>query len=459
MDTMKESRRKSGESSGEAVATGQPARPPLIADSIAHARERLPVEQSVQWVPRKMGGSLPAIGPLYPIVIEQSALREIRAHVAASSTEVAGLLVGELCECPETGRLWIKACSVVRSGDVLTEAVEPEVLDTAFAALAAQIAAEGRHVVGWYHSHDLLGVFLSERDVAVHNLRFGEPWQFALVVINGSRPAGGVFQRTERGALPRTIYLPFQELLETESLLPGERRRSYVEWQNYTTPTPRVIPVFALDGESGPGHSEAGPAGAASRRNGETQKNPDSARWNAWIEQKKAEQSDSEDPLLRSHDVRVVLPGDSRGGRVGRKRRLMRRLVFAVVAIAVGAGAWFAGNRVLNGSGGPASPTSVARPTAPTVAAGRPFQQALSDFQRAVEGYGERRADFELGRIDCASLSNGYRTVDQSFLSLSTSLAALRVGREQHQVEYETAAGSMDVVDRHFDGTGCARPG
>jgi hypothetical protein len=76
-----------------------------------------------------------------------------------------------------------------------------------------------------------------------------------------------------------------------------------------------------------------------------------------------------------------------------------------------------------------------------------------------VEGYGERRADFELGRINCASLASGYRTVDESFLALSKGLAALLVGREQRQVQYETAAGLMDEVDRHFDGTGCARPG
>jgi len=462
---MKGPGRKSGKLSGEAVGTGQrSARLPqrqLIADSIAHARARLPVERSVQWIPRKMGGSLPAIGPLYPIVIEQSALRDIRAHMVASSTEVAGLLVGQLCECPDTARLWVKASAAVPSGETLTEETGPEALDNAFEGLAGQIAEEGLHVVGWYHSHDLLGVFLSERDVTVQNLRFGEPWQFALVVIDGNRPAGGVFQRTEKGALPRTIYLPFQELLDAESLLPDERRRSYVDWGNYTTPTPRVVPVFALEGESDPGSDGAHPAPGVSKRNGEPPARPDSARWNAWIEQKKAEESDSADPLLTSHNVRVVLPGEPRDGDRRRKRRLVRRLVIATVAIAAGAGAWFVGSGALNapGSDRPDPPTSAERPAPPTSVAGHPFPQALSGFERAVEGYGERRADFELGRIDCASLANGYRTVDDAFLALSESLTALQVGREQRQAEYERAAGLMDDVDGHFDGTGCARPG
>ncbi len=461
---MKESRRKSGKSNGDAVATGQrsapAARRPPIAHSIAHARARLPVERSVQWIPRKMGGSLPAIASLYPIVIEQSALRDVRAHIAASSTEVAGLLVGELCECPDTARLWIRASTAVRSGETLTEEIGPEALDNAFAALAGQIAAEGRHVVGWYHSHDLLGVFLSERDVTVHNLRFGEPWQFALVVVNGTRPAGGVFQRTERGGLPRTIFLPFQEMLEAESLVPDEERRSYVDWGNYTTPTPHVVPVFALEADFGPGSPRANPAGRGSRRNGEPPVKHDSARWNAWIEQKRAEQSDSEDPLLTSHGVRVVLPGEPRHGEWHRKRRLLRHLVLATVVIAAAAAAWFVLNGGLAepGPGRPNAPTSV-RPAPPASDPGRSFAQALSGFERAVEGYGERRADFELGRINCASMASGYRTVDESFLALSKGLAALLVGREQRQVQYETAAGLMDEVDRHFDGTGCARPG
>ncbi len=414
----------------------------------------------MQWIPRKMGESLPAIAPLYPIVIEQSALREIRAHIAASSTEVAGLLVGELCECPETGRLWIKASTAIRSEETLTEEIGPEALDDALAGLAGQIHEEGRHVVGWYHSHDLLGVFLSERDVTVHNLRFGKRWQFALVVINGDRPAGGVFQRTERGALPRTIYQPFQELLEAESLLRDGRRRSYVDWGNYTTPMAQVVPVFALEAESGPGDLGADPVRSTSSRTGKLPANSESARWNAWIEQKKAEQSDSEDPLLMIHGVRVVLPGDPPGLRASRRRRLVRRLALATVAIAAGVGAWFVGSGALNAprSGGPSTPSSVVRPTAPTsdVAA---LRRTFSDFERAVDGYGERRADFELGRIDCASLSTGYRTVDESFLALSESLAALRTGREQHLAEYERAADLMDDVDQHFDGTGCSRPG
>lgn len=44
------------------------------------------------------------------------------------------------------------------------------------------LRAQGWEPVGWYHSHTRSEIFLSERDVEIHNRYFPDPWHVALVV-------------------------------------------------------------------------------------------------------------------------------------------------------------------------------------------------------------------------------------------------------------------------------------
>jgi proteasome lid subunit RPN8/RPN11 len=58
------------------------------------------------------------------------------------------------------------------------------------------IPEDERNIVGWYHSHPGLGVFLSARDHFTQHNFFANPWQIALVV-DPNRDTYGFFYGSE----------------------------------------------------------------------------------------------------------------------------------------------------------------------------------------------------------------------------------------------------------------------
>jgi proteasome lid subunit RPN8/RPN11 len=82
----------------------------------------------------------------------------------------------------------------------------------------------GKELVGWFHTHPNMGVFLSHYDLWLHQHFFPEKWQVALVLEPVSR-AGGFFIRTQDGTLASRSYFGFSELL-------GRERQSVVDWIN-----------------------------------------------------------------------------------------------------------------------------------------------------------------------------------------------------------------------------------
>ena len=82
----------------------------------------------------------------------------------------------------------------------------------------------GRALVGWYHTHPRMGVFLSSYDTWLHMHFFPEPWQVALVIepFGGS---GGFFIRQPGDRLDPHRYFGFHELLPFDG-------GSVVRWSN-----------------------------------------------------------------------------------------------------------------------------------------------------------------------------------------------------------------------------------
>jgi proteasome lid subunit RPN8/RPN11 len=81
-----------------------------------------------------------------------------------------------------------------------------------------------RRLVGWYHTHPLMGVFLSHYDLWLHDHFFPEPWQVALV-IEPHTTIGGFFIRQKEGDLDPKRYFGFCEILTEEG-------KSVVDWGN-----------------------------------------------------------------------------------------------------------------------------------------------------------------------------------------------------------------------------------
>lgn len=81
-----------------------------------------------------------------------------------------------------------------------------------------------KELVGWYHTHPRMGVFLSEYDTWLHRNFFPELFQVALVIEPYSS-SGGFFIRQPDGSLDPRRYYGFYELH-------NRKRRSVVHWRN-----------------------------------------------------------------------------------------------------------------------------------------------------------------------------------------------------------------------------------
>ncbi|MEE9599418.1 MAG: Mov34/MPN/PAD-1 family protein [Anaerolineales bacterium] len=153
----------------------------------------------------------------------------IRANVHAQSdlnNEVGGWLIGNRREDQITGQEYIvierclPALYARRGSAYLTFTQDSQV--AMFEIMEEKFP--DKELVGWYHTHPKMSVFLSNYDLFLHNHFFPHPWQVALVIEPHTNLAG-FFIRDRDGNLEARHYFGFYELT-------GGGKRSLVRWAN-----------------------------------------------------------------------------------------------------------------------------------------------------------------------------------------------------------------------------------
>lgn len=86
------------------------------------------------------------------------------------------------------------------------------------------------------------------------------------------------------------------------------------------------------------------------------------------------------------------------------------------------------------------------------------FDRAVDSLRTTIELYGARHADFERGRIDCATLTAGYDRVGRSVVDLGRRRRARRPLDPATLSAFESIMEDAVETDRRFDESGCARP-
>jgi proteasome lid subunit RPN8/RPN11 len=165
--------------------------------------------------------------PLVRVFLSQSAYCRISLHSTSElDDEVGGALVGLWCLDRDSNEQFIVVQHMLparhtRQGSVYLTFTQDTLVD-----FHEQIEKnyEGKRIVGWYHTHPRMGIFLSHFDTWLHNNFFPEPWQVALVVEPHGSTAG-FFIRRDDSVLDPTRYFGFHELN-------GNMGRSMVNWKN-----------------------------------------------------------------------------------------------------------------------------------------------------------------------------------------------------------------------------------
>ena len=170
--------------------------------------------------------------PPVSVFMTQKAYVKTNVHAGSDlENEVGGWLVGKWRADTESGDNYIVIEAILPA--LHTEHGSAFLTFTQDSQLAMYDEMEDRfpesELVGWYHTHPRMGVFLSKYDLFLHNNFFTNPYQVALVIEPHSLTAGFFIPRAD-GILDLRMYYGFSEIHNGSE-------RSVVHWKNvYTDP-------------------------------------------------------------------------------------------------------------------------------------------------------------------------------------------------------------------------------
>lgn len=457
-------------------------------DSPPHGSAPLPLERSILWRPRGVAGqkAAGAFGRgVYPVFLEHDALAGLNRHLDRQEKEPRfGFLLGRLLRSPEHGVSYAVVDTAVAAREVLEEEASAAYLLRAWSEAQSVFSGHSGLLLGWYHSHQKLGLVPSDADHEVNARYFDAPWQVSIVVVpDRARPLGGVFRHQDGVAGGRVRPGAFYEILPIPHGGDIGAAESAVAWANYEAhrPSPpepapppgpnpppadredepapyageerRSRPRVSLWSDDPPDEGKIGPEdreSRAARAPGERQRGvamPTGAGSGGGSERQVA--------------VPLVIPGENAEGSLLPPRS--RRVSWPVLA-AVGLAVVLAIFLLLPNDPSP-RPIRTTPPGAGDArgGAGTPavaeFLEEVRALEIAGERYAERALDFDAGRIGCDLLTTGYVAADEAYVRIAAAWADLP-SRENPRAAaaYERAGEETAEVNAHFDGSGCPRP-
>lgn len=117
------------------------------------------------------------------VFIHERALAGIEAHAASdTSVELGGALLGGFYR--DGDRQFVEITDFIVAEKVEHSAAQITFTHNTWAEIERERESrQGKpQIVGWYHTHPDLGVFLSDADIFIQQNFFREPWQVAMVV-------------------------------------------------------------------------------------------------------------------------------------------------------------------------------------------------------------------------------------------------------------------------------------
>ncbi len=183
-----------------------------------------PFEQAQLWRSAAENSALPGWPAIF---MTQQVYRQVNAHAESDTGhEVGGMLLGHACQTPESQPY------VIIEAQLPAHHVDQGPAHLTFTSNTLTDLLNRQEelypdlkVVGWFHTHPGLSVFLSSYDIWLHTHFFPKPWHVALVIDPVANRAG--FFRYANGQLDPRNYVGFYELLETNDA------SGIVEWLNF----------------------------------------------------------------------------------------------------------------------------------------------------------------------------------------------------------------------------------
>jgi len=126
----------------------------------------------------------PLVPPPAPLIfVQHEVLSQLRDDARRDvAREHGGILLGQVHE-DVGGRHFIVVTASLLAAETIGSAVHLQFSEASWPALWDRMKeCDGSLMVGWYHTHPGLGVFLSGTDRRTQALYFSQPWQIAIVI-------------------------------------------------------------------------------------------------------------------------------------------------------------------------------------------------------------------------------------------------------------------------------------
>jgi proteasome lid subunit RPN8/RPN11 len=165
--------------------------------------------------------------PQVEVFLTQPVYSRICLHAGSDlNNEVGGVLTGRWCQDAITGVQFIVVDSALPARHTRQGSAFLTFTSDSLVTFQDEIELNhpGKQIVGWYHTHPGMGVFLSGYDTWLHEHFFPENYQAALVIEPRSAQAG-FFIRQPDGFLDARRYYGFYELN-------GSNGASIIGWRN-----------------------------------------------------------------------------------------------------------------------------------------------------------------------------------------------------------------------------------
>lgn len=124
------------------------------------------------------------------VLVSSEAFGEIDRHTSTETErEVGGFLIGRPSEWQ--GQAYVEIVSALAGKTLSSSAVHVTISPDTWARAQAQVRQKSGKdcIVGWYHTHPNMPIFMSKQDLSIQRGFFRESWQVALVVEPNSREA------------------------------------------------------------------------------------------------------------------------------------------------------------------------------------------------------------------------------------------------------------------------------
>src|ERR1043166_122327 len=118
-------------------------------------RQPIPVGRSILWSPASAGSKRPGNIP-FPVFLSQAALTAILEHLATPPRPgqgILGFLLGDECECPETGVSYLVIDVAVRLNQAIYGDRTRDVVTRLWDHIQQQLEQQRASLIGWSPPH------------------------------------------------------------------------------------------------------------------------------------------------------------------------------------------------------------------------------------------------------------------------------------------------------------------